>query len=386
MLRKKLAISLTILLGLSLFAPLSSVFAAGGLTLYTPYTGLSVTPGETLTYDVTVINDNSSIQNVSFDVNGLPEGWDSAITAGGNDISQLSIRGNNEQEISLEVTVPLEVEKDDYSFELVADGEDDAYAELPFVTKVTEEGTFNSEFSSDQPNMEGHADATFSYSATLRNRTADEQTYALSAGVGEGWGVQFQADGNNVTSVTLEPNGSKDITVEVTPPTDVKADTYEIPISAANSSTSSELTLEAVITGSYEIAVSTPDGNLSADVTAGNDRTIDLVVENTGTAALNDISLSASTPPNWESEFDESSIATLEAGESKTVKATLTAPDDAIAGDYITTFTAKTSEASSDADFRVSVETSTLWGIISVLIILAVVGGLYFIIRKYGRR
>ncbi|MFD2656429.1 NEW3 domain-containing protein [Gracilibacillus thailandensis] len=386
MLRKKLAISLTILLGLSLFAPLSSVFAAGGLTLYTPYTGLSVTPGETLTYDVTVINDNSSIQNVSFDVNGLPEGWDSAITAGGNDISQLSIRGNNEQEISLEVTVPLEVEKDDYSFELVADGEGDAYAELPFVTKVTEEGTFNSEFSSDQPNMEGHADATFSYSATLRNRTADEQTYALSAGVGEGWGVQFQADGNNVTSVTLEPNGSKDITVEVTPPTDVKADTYEIPISAANSSTSSELTLEAVITGSYEIAVSTPDGNLSADVTAGNDRTIDLVVENTGTAALNDISISASTPPNWESEFDESSIATLEAGESKTVKATFTAPDDAIAGDYVTTFTAETSEASSDADFRVSVETSTLWGIISVLIILAVVGGLYFIIRKYGRR
>ncbi|WP_208591621.1 COG1470 family protein [Gracilibacillus suaedae] len=386
MLRKKLALSLTILLGLLLFTPLSSVFAAGGLTLYTPYTGLSVTPGETLTYDVTVINDNSSIQNVSFDVNGLPEGWDYAITAGGNDISQLSIRGNNEQDLSLEVTVPLEIEKDAYSFELVADGEGDAYAELPFVTRVTEEGTFNSEFSSDQPNMEGHADATFSYSATLRNRTADEQTYALSAGTGEGWGVQFQADGNNVTSVTLEPNGSKDITVEVTPPTDVKADTYEIPVRATNSSTSSDLTLEAVITGSYEIAVSTPDGNLSADVTAGNNRTIDLVVENTGTATLNDISISASTPPNWESEFDESSIATLKAGESKTVKATLTAPDDAIAGDYVTTFTAETSEASSDADFRVSVETSTLWGIISVLIILAVVGGLYLIIRKYGRR
>ncbi|QGH33379.1 hypothetical protein GI584_04715 [Gracilibacillus salitolerans] len=386
MLRKKIAISLTILLCLSLFAPISNVFAAGGLTLYTPYTGLSVTPGETLTYDVTVINDNSSIQNVSFDVNGLPEDWDYSITAGGNDISQLSIRGSNEQEISLEVTVPLEVKKADYSFELVADGEGDAYAELPFVTKVTEEGTFNSEFSSDQPNMEGHADAAFSYSATLRNRTADEQTYALSAGAGEGWGVQFKADGNNVTSVTLEPNGSKDITVEVTPPTDVKADTYEIPIRAANGSTSSDLTLEAVITGSYDISISTPDGNLSADVTAGNNRTIDLVVENIGTATLNDISISASTPPNWESEFDENSIATLEAGESKTIKATLSAPNDAIAGDYVTTFTAETSEVSSDADFRVSVETSTLWGVISVLIILAIVGGLYFIIRKYGRR
>ncbi|MGN8646852.1 COG1470 family protein [Gracilibacillus sp. HCP3S3_G5_1] len=383
---RKLTFSLIILLALSLFAPVSSGFAVGGLTLYTPYTGLSVTPGETLTYDVTVINDNSAIQNVTFDVNNLPEEWDYSITANGNDISQLSIRGNDEQEISFEVTVPLEVEKDDYSFDLVADGDGDAYAELPFVTTVTEEGTFNSEFTSEQPNMEGHADASFSYSTTLRNRTADEQTYALSAGASEGWGVQFQADGNSVTSVTLEPNGSKDITVDVTPPTDVKADTYEIPIRAANSSTSSELTLEAVITGSYDISISTPDGNLSADVTAGNRRTIDLVVENTGTATLNDISLSASTPPNWESEFDESSIATLEAGESKTVKATLTAANDAIAGDYVTTFTAETSEASSEADFRVSVGTSTLWGIIGVVIILAVVGGLYFIIKKYGRR
>ncbi|MGP4042112.1 COG1470 family protein [Gracilibacillus sp. D59] len=386
MLRKKLAISLTILLFLSLFTPINSVFAAGGLTLYTPYTGLSVTPGETLSYDVTVINDNSSIQNVSFDVNNLPEGWDYSLTAGGNDISQLSIRGNNEQQISLEVTVPLEVEKADYSFELVADGNGDANAELPFVTKVTEEGTFTSEFTSEQPNMEGHADATFSYTATLRNRTADEQTYALSAGAGEGWGVQFKADGKNVTSVTLEPNGSKDITVDVTPPTSVKADTYEIPVRAATSSTSADLTLEAVITGSYKLSLSTPDGNLSGDVTAGNDRTFDLVIENTGTATLNDISISASTPPNWESEFSESSIATLEAGKSKTIQATLTAPDDAIAGDYVTTFTAKTAETSSDADFRVSVKTSTLWGIIGVLIIVAVIGGLYFIIRKYGRR
>jgi len=36
--------------------------------------------------------------------------------------------------------------------------------------------------------------------------------------------------------------------------------------------------------------------------------------------------------------------------------------------------------------FRITVETSMLWGLIGVLIILVVIGGIYYLIRKYGRR
>lgn len=384
--RKKLSTLIIFMLFLTLLVPFGSVSAAGGLTLYTPYTGLSVTPGKTLTYDVTVVNSNSSIQNVTFDLEGLPETWNYSITAGGNNIHQLAVRENGEQEITLEIEVPLEIKKDDYSFTLNADGTGNAEAELSFLARVTEEGTARSALTSEQPNMEGHSDATFSYTAEIRNSTAEEQTYSLSHGAGEGWGVQFKADGNNVTSVTVEPNGSKNITVDVTPPTNVKAETYEIPISASTNSTSSELVLEAVITGSYGISLSTPEGKLSTDITAGGTETVNLVIENTGTADLTDISLSAETPPNWESTFEQESIATLKAGESQTVQASLTAPDEAIAGDYVTTFSAETAETSSDANFRVSVEISTWWGIIGVVIILGVLGGLYYIIRKFGRR
>ena len=50
------------------------------------------------------------------------------------------------------------------------------------------------------------------------------------------------------------------------------------------------------------------------------------------------------------------------------------------------TFTAQTDEASSSAEFRVSVKTQTVWGVVAVLIILCVIGGLVFVFRKYGRR
>ena len=41
---------------------------------------------------------------------------------------------------------------------------------------------------------------------------------------------------------------------------------------------------------------------------------------------------------------------------------------------------------SAQAQFRVTVKTQTGWGIFAVIIIIAVAGGLYVIMKKYGRR
>ncbi|SES68960.1 Uncharacterized membrane protein [Oceanobacillus limi] len=374
---------------------LVTVFVLGGMlfhtqithadvTAYTPYTGLSVTPGEDIEYSVDIINDGNSVENVSFEMEGLPEDWDYSITANGTSIQQLSIRPNKEEQVRINVTVPLKIEKGEYNFNLVTKGTNQD--KLPFLVRVTEEGTFKTNFTMDQTNMQGHADSEFNYSATLKNQTAEKQHYGLSAQAPEGWNVQFKADGNTVTSVTLEPSAEKSVEVVVTPAENAKADTYKIPINASSGTTSSDIEVEAVITGTYGVTVTTPDGNLNADVTAGGERNIELVVENTGTTDLTDIELRATTPPDWEASFDEDTIPTLKAGKKATIKATLSAPDSAIAGDYVTTFTAQTAEVSHDATFRMSVKTSTLWGFVGVGTILAVVGGLYGIFRKYGRR
>lgn len=377
----------------SLLVALCGVFIMGmnqtfanSILLYTPHTGITVTPGEEITYSVDVINDTSEVQHISFDVDKLPKDWDYSIRAGGKSIQQLSIRGKQEEEITVDVSVPLEIDKGDYRFSLVANSESGMSSNLPFLVEIAEKGTFKTEFTTDQPNLEGHADSEFSYTTTLKNQTAEDQHYGLSAKTPEGWSVQFKADGSSVTSVTIEPNETKDIVVDVVPADNVTADTYKIPVAASSGSTNEEIELEAVITGKYSIGLTSPSGNLSSDVVAGGNKTVELVVENDGTAELADITLNANTPPNWEVSFNNDSIATLGAGEEATVKATISAPDDAIAGDYVTTFSASTPEVSSDANFRMSVKTSTLWGIVAVVIIIGVVGGLYLIIRKYGRR
>jgi uncharacterized membrane protein len=134
------------------------------------------------------------------------------------------------------------------------------------------------------------------------------------------------------------------------------------------------------------VELTTPTGVLSTSVTAGDSKTLDLTVKNTGSARLIDLEMNSSPPPNWEVTFEPSKITSLEPGQSTTVKATIKADKKAIAGDYVTGISVKSPEASSEAQFRVTVKTSVLWGWLGVLIIAAVIGFVYYLFRTYGRR
>lgn len=356
--------------------------AAGEIELFTAYTDLSAPPGESITYSIEVINHSSVTQTAPIALQTNGNNWDYDLTAGGRAIRQISVKPGDSATVNLQLNVPLEVNKGEYRF-TVAAGDLDT---LPLVVNVSEQGTFASEWTSDQPNMEGHADSSFTFSTELRNRTAEEQTYALAAGVEPGWEVRFSVGGSSVTSVTVDPNSMKTVSVQVRPPESIEAGTYRIPLIASNSATSAETNLEVVVTGRYDIALSTPDDRLNAKVTAGSSRNMTLVVKNTGSAPLENINMSAASPVDWEVTFEPSEIRTLKPGESVNVNASIKSSDKALAGDYLVTMNARTSQKSAEADIRVAVESSVLWGWIGVLIIIAVAGGIYYLFRKYGRR
>ncbi|HEX6922826.1 MAG TPA: NEW3 domain-containing protein [Bacillales bacterium] len=387
MFKKSITAVFIFLLTFTAFASIGgkATFAAGGISLYTPYTGISVTPGESIDYSVDLINNTGNIQQVSFNVKGLPEKWEYKLTSSGWKLNQLAAKPGESQTFSLTVNVPLKVDKGEYSFALVANG-NGVTEKLPLTVTVSEQGTFKTQLAVDQPNLQGQADSDFTYTATLKNRTAEEQRYALTANAPKGWNVVFQSDGKNVTSVKVEPGSSKDIEVTLTPPNKVKAGNYKVRIKASSGSTSAKNVLEAVITGTYDIQLTTPTGRLSADITAGDQETVKLQIVNKGSAPLHNVKLDATTPPEWEVHFDPEKIAEIAPGKKKTVKATITASDNAIAGDYVVKMKANADEASDSAEFRISVKTSLLWGWVGVLVVIAVLAGIYYLFRTYGRR
>ena len=148
---------LVIMLGIF---PLSHTQASDSISnnvvLYSPYTKISVSPGESINYSIDLINNGSEIYNENISLSGLPSSWKYDIKSGSWNIKQLAVLPNEKKNFSLTVNVPLKINRGNYNF-LVSAGE----AKLPLSIIVAQQGTYQSEFTTDQPNMQGNSKANF---------------------------------------------------------------------------------------------------------------------------------------------------------------------------------------------------------------------------------
>jgi uncharacterized membrane protein len=235
-------------------------------------------------------------------------------------------------------------------------------------------------------NIEAATSETFRYSTTLHNGSASARIYEFKTDLPFGWTIAYKVDGSQVTSINMDAGKTQDIAIEINATASASPKKYKVPIKAVSGSDTLSLNLEAVVKGSYSLALSTPTGRLSDEVTSGSQKELQLTVKNTGTLPLNDLQVTAQLPTGWESTFEPANIKQLEAGKTIDVKATVKVPDKTIAGDYAANFTATNSNTNSQVAFRLAVKTSLLSGWIGVLVILLAVGIVYYLIRKYGRR
>ncbi|GAA4315446.1 NEW3 domain-containing protein [Compostibacter hankyongensis] len=380
--RVQKSIYFPVLILFSFLFPGIHAHAQNTLRLYSPYSRITVSPGQTIDYSITVINNSDAIQSADISLSGLPRSWTHTLKSGSWNISRISVLPKEKQTLALQVVVPLKVSKGLYRFRISAGDQ----ATLPLSVVVAQEGTYKTAFTTEQPNLEGAANSTFTFNATLRNETADTALYALNAAAPPGWNVDFKANYKQVSSVNVDANQTQNITIDIHPPDQTPAGTYKIPVRAATRNSSASMELEVAVTGSYDMSLSTPTGLLSTDITAGDEKRVALALKNTGSAPLKNIKLSFAAPANWDVTFAPQQVDLLPPGRTAEVFATIKADKNAIAGDYVTNLTAKTPEASSKASFRISVRTPLLWGWVGVLIICIALGSVYYLFRKYGRR
>jgi len=384
--------ALALVLTLTPFTGYRSAHAEGGLTLSTTYPGVTVSPGQEFTFDLVVKNESGVPQNVALSLSQLPEGWTARFTGNSKPVSRVFVdndEDNNTSKVSLVVKVPEDAPEGVQSIVATATGQNGAVSSLQLDLNVSTQGYTQDTLTAQYQELAGSSTSTFNFSMTLKNNSGDQQGYSLAAPeVPQGWQVKFTTSSSQqISSVNLDAGRSETITVGVTPPVDVEPGKYIIPVTATSTGTPLKLDFAVYIIGTYEMKLSTPTGLLSVDAVAGQGSTVTLNIENTGNADLSNITLTAkSTPANWTVTFDKDTIETLPAGQSAQVTATIKPAKDAVTGDYVVSIQAKSTLASSQADFRVTVKTSTVWGIVGIVIIAAVVVALVLMFRKFGRR
>ena len=378
------ALALTVLTAVS---PLTAR-AAGGLELYTDYPGISVKAGDSESIAMHVSNESGSAVEASLNVLALPEGWTGYFSGNGSQVSRVHVQNGAEADLTFQLQIPEDAAEGSYTVQLqtVSDTGLTDTVDLTFDIQEVQysQGTLETEYAQ----QEGASGTSFTFNTTLINNSAADQSYSLSAEAPQGWQVSFQPSGEstNVASVDVASAGSQGLTVSVTPPENVEAGEYTIPVSAVSANDSLSTDLKITITGTYSLALSTPNELLSFDAHANRESDVTLTVTNNSNVDLQNITLTSSAPSGWNVSFDTSSIDVLEAGATQEITVHVTPGDAAMTGDYVTTFTASCSETSADAQFRVSVKTSTVWGVAAVVIILALIAAVAAVFKKYGRR
>ena len=368
-----------------------TVHAAGGLTLSTEYPGMTITPGETLNITLNLSNASGSSLDADVQIASLPEGWEGYLQGGSYEVSRVHVANGGEgTSLTLHLTVPDSLEEGTYDVVVDASASEEIYDSLTLSFNVKAVNAGAGSFTTEYPEQEGTAGTTFSFSTTLINNGLSAQSYSLASNAPAGWQVSFVPSDEtaSVAGIDVESSASQGLTVEVVPPENVEAGEYDISCSAVSASETLTTDLKVVITGTYGISLSTPDGRLSFDAHANDESNVTLNLTNTGNVDLENVYMNSSIPSGWTVTYnvEDNVVASIPAGSTVEVIATVTPSSDAITGDYVATFTAQTDEASSSAEFRVSVKTQTVWGVVAVLIILCVIGGLVFVFRKYGRR
>ncbi|OJY91891.1 MAG: hypothetical protein BGP14_23475 [Sphingobacteriales bacterium 44-15] len=248
------------------------------------------------------------------------------------------------------------------------------------------DGKRKSTFTARLMNIEAAVKDPFRYSTSLHNGSGHTDIYELKADAPDGWIKTFRTEGTQVAAVKLDSGKTQEISVEITAAPEAKPGKYNIPVSAISNGDTLRVELEAVVKGNYGLELTTPTGRLSDDITEGRSKQVQLVVKNTGTLPLDAVEFSSQTPTQWSATFEPSKIERLDPGQTMDIKATLSVPDKTIAGDYVTTLTARNSSTTSNAVFRMTVKTSLLSGWLGILVILLALGIVYYLIRKYGRR
>jgi uncharacterized membrane protein len=358
-----------------------------GLYLLSDYPAVTVQPGTTSTVTLHLHNYALPPERLSLSVSGVPAGWTATLLGGGQPVAAAMPATNADVSLDLRLDVPKGAAIGTHTLTVSAEG-GTSHVTLPVAVTLAKELPAKLTLQPQLPELRGSTRSNFEYTMTIKNDSGKKLLVSLSAAAPRNFDTSFtEAYGTQeLTAIPVEAGKTKDIKLKVRPPDTVDAGRYPVTVQVAAEDAKAAAKVDLDITGEPKLQMSGREGLLSARATAGTETSVPIVVSNTGTAPADNIQLSASAPDGWKITFDPKSVDRIPPNQHKEVQARITPPASAIAGDYVTTFTSATRGENGTANFRVTVATSTEWGIAGVGIIGAALLIMVGAVTRFGRR
>ena len=388
---KHLRLSLfAILLSGMIFGMNSRVFAQtgspGNLTISTAFPSMVVGIGETVTLNMDI--HSASSQVVDLDLPNLPKDWTAEFRGDGRIIHSVYVAAGTPSTVELRVTPPDTVKAGTYDFNVMAkDGNETSQFPLEFIVK--DKAPARLTFEADYPTIRGGSDAAFNFSVNLKNEGDDDLSVSLLVDAPKELAVTLKSSGKDITNLPtdIKAGSSERIDISAQPLTSLTVGSYPFTVTAQSDTVTADVQLTAEVVGQPDLSLTTPDDRLSGTAYLNRDNPIKLVLRNSGNSPAAGVKLSASAPSGWTVTLNPDNVVEVPANNEIDVTADVKPAANAISGDYIVTFHAQPNEsAAKTADFRITVQTSTLWGAVGIGLIAVAIAIVGLAVTRFGRR
>ncbi|MFA7436839.1 NEW3 domain-containing protein [Castellaniella sp.] len=358
-----------------------------GLYLSTDYPSQTIQAGQTSNIPLSLHNQDTAPTALALSVDGVPKGWTATLMGNGRPVAAAMPASNSTLSLQLRINVPKDSARDPRTLTVRA-GNDAWHLSLPLNIRLADRLPAQLSVTPDLPQLTGSAHTAFDYQLTIKNESGEQVLASLAAvapkyfdtSFTEGYGSQ------QISAVPIKPGESKTVKLHVRPPVTVKTGEHEIQVKVAGDGVQATTELKLDITGQPTLNLSGRDGLMSATAQIDTLSTVPLKLQNSGTATAQNIALSGTTPTGWKIDFKPDHIASLEPGKAMEVETHITPSAQSLAGDYMVKLHAISEGQSANGDLRVSVTTSSLWGISGAILIAIALLILIGAVARYGRR
>ena len=366
------------------FAPAAS--ADDGLEVTTPYPAVAVAPGTNVSFDLKVSSTRAA--NVALELSGVPQAWSASLLGGGFVVDGVAVTPGTDGEVRLDVDVPADEPAGTTTLRLTARG-GGAQDVLPIAIRVNAEAAGDITLTTSTPTLTGASDATFTFDLQYQNDTAQDLTVSVAASGPPEWDVKATLTGEEqAASTVVEAGATQNITVTANAPEDIAAGPYPIKVEARAGDRTATADLGIEVTGSYSMTLSTPNDLLSASGSAGAPTTQAFEITNTGTGPLTEVvahrdpadavdghhgARSRADHPARRDGHDHRDHHAIGRGGRGRLRGHVQRQGGRV-------------RRRGTAQVRFTVETSPLWALVGLALIVLILAGLFYVFRTYGRR
>lgn len=362
-----------------------------GIIVFTEYSGIDVSKGETVRMDLTLENKGRTDETIDVKISTIPKGWKANLKGGSYLVSGMFVSNGKSRNLALTLEPDKTVGLGTYGFQFDAQTQDGKFSSTHKLTVNVMEKIIGADdilITTSYPVLRGQTDARFEFSIEVMNKSESDRTLNLAASGPEKWEINFKPayEAKQISSLRIKGGQSQTVAVEVSPQREALAGEYPILVRISSGDKKAEAKLMVILTGIYKLDAGTPTGILSLEAMSGKPANVSLFVKNTGSAINRNITFSSFKPENWDVTFKPEKLDSLEPNALKQIEVTIKPAQQALVGDYSVGLMIDGEKSNKTVEMRVTVRASTAWGWIGIGVIIVVIAGLSALFIWLGRR